>query len=53
MKLLLGILFLLAAVSCGGGILLTEDPYTELACCIGIFGGGVFYGVLAGGGGKR
>lgn len=49
MKVFLGILFLLAALGCAGGILLEEDPYIELLCCAGIFGGGVFYGILAAG----
>lgn len=48
MKVFLGVLVLLAALACGGAVLLEEDQGIEFACCIGLFGSGVFYGILAG-----
>ena len=48
MKVGIGILVLLAALGCAGGVLLEEDQGIEFACCLGLFGSGVIYGLLAG-----
>lgn len=53
MRAFLGILFLLGAIACGWAVFLVEETGVKLVCIVGVFGGGVFYGILLGGGGKR